>query len=618
MAEIALEAQIVDFHQGPGEKGYLEISRTKKTPLPQYRPLSMELNDLEPEPCRNTAQQCRRGRGYLICLTISAGGLQVVWATIMGQGSPFLSNLGIPAYIISFIWLAGPLSGALVQPYVSILSDRSCHSWGRRRPFILFGAIYTIIPMILLPWTSEIASLLTSDSSSAPYNKSNITFHSFLAGLLVWILNISIQPMQVGIRALVVDSCLPQQQVQATSYVSGITAVGSILGYTFGFLNLPRLFPWLGTTQYQCVFLIASLVLMVTVATTCCVIQEKPLILRSGEEDRSIGIVAIFRQVLVSARLMPKSMKSVCKIQFCSWLGWFPFLFYITTYLGEAHKREDSAQSLAGEDYNQQISQGPEFIRQGTMTMVIFAAISLASNMLLPLIITTNSTSSIATNKSTVASVVDAKLQLPFDDIKSSQWSITRFRIRIPRLSLPRAWAVSQLFASVILLTTIFTQSSLILTAQVSLLGISWAMTQWAPLALISTQMANYESAQNGITDYLNSATCHVDCNSCSRKAELSTFTCSAKRGIASKEDDPQIELRAGAVMGIYNVSIAAPQILAAIGSSCLFWILGRLGIDNGEAVGWVIGLGGLSNLAAAWFTLRIEWEQDRLDVAER
>jgi solute carrier family 45 protein 1/2/4 len=102
--------------------------------------------------------------------------------------------------------------------------------------------------MILLPWTSEIASVLTPDFSSEPHNKSKITVQSFLAGLLVWALNISIQPMQVGIRALVVDSCPPQQQVQATSYVSGITAVGSILGYTFGFINLPRLFPWLGNT----------------------------------------------------------------------------------------------------------------------------------------------------------------------------------------------------------------------------------------------------------------------------------------------------------------------------------------------------------------------------------
>jgi len=74
MAEIALDAQIVEFHQESGEKGYLEISATKKPPRPKYRLLSMELNDLKSEVSRNTGQLCRRGRGYLICLTISAGG----------------------------------------------------------------------------------------------------------------------------------------------------------------------------------------------------------------------------------------------------------------------------------------------------------------------------------------------------------------------------------------------------------------------------------------------------------------------------------------------------------------------------------------------------------------
>lgn len=258
------------------------------------------------------------------------------------------------------------------------------------------------------------------------------------------------------------------------------------------------------------------------------------------------------------------------------------------------------------------------------MTMVIFATITLASNILLPFIITTNSTSSTefnktATNKEALASVADFNLKLPFDNQKLSRWSITMFRIKIPWLSLPRAWAVSHFITSIVLLTSIFTQSSLILSVQVSLLGIPWAMTQWAPLALISTQMSDYEFAQNGITQPLDSEPRHVDCDDCLRNTELSISTHhNANEEIVSKEDDSQPKLRAGAVMGIYNVSIATPQILAAVGSSCIFWIFGRLGIDDVEAVGWVIGLGGLSSLAAAWLTLRIEGEQDKLDVAER
>jgi solute carrier family 45 protein 1/2/4 len=133
--------------------------------------------------------------------------------------------------------------------------------------------------------------------------------------------------------------------------------------------------------------------------------------------------------------------------------------------------------------------------------------------------------------------------------------------------------------------------------------------------------MSNYESVQNDITKHMNSVPCHVDCDYDSSNIELSAFTCSdddANETMAREEDEPQRKLHAGAVMGIYNVSIATPQIIAAIGSSCLFWILGRLGIDDGEAVGWIIRLGGLSSLAAAWLALGIEEEQGKLDRAER
>lgn len=231
----------------------------------------------------------------------------------------------------SFIWIAGPMSGALVQPYVSVLSDRLCSSWGRRRPFIFFGAICTTMSMVLLPWSGEIADCLISGSLSEPYDSRNTAVRSCIAGLLVWSLNISIQPMQVGMRALVVESCSPEQQVQATTYVTTITALGNILGYNLGFMDLPKMLPWSGTTQYQCVFLLASLILIAAIAITCFFVQERPSTFKTDLRDQSKGVLTVFRQVWVSARLMPRDMKSVCLVQFCSWLGWFPFLFYVTT-----------------------------------------------------------------------------------------------------------------------------------------------------------------------------------------------------------------------------------------------------------------------------------------------
>ena len=64
--------------------------------------------------------------------------------------------MGISKSLLAFVWIAGPLSGTLVQPYVGIKSDRCRSKWGKRRPFIVAGALATIISLVLLAWTKEI------------------------------------------------------------------------------------------------------------------------------------------------------------------------------------------------------------------------------------------------------------------------------------------------------------------------------------------------------------------------------------------------------------------------------------------------------------------------------
>jgi solute carrier family 45, member 1/2/4 len=151
---------------------------------------------------------------------------------------------------------------------------------------------------------------------------------------LIWALNVAIQPVQMGIRAMIVDCCPPHQQVQASAYASSITGVGSILGYASGFVNLPSFFPWLGDTQFKCLCVVASVALGSTVALSCSVIKEKSVLFEDEVIGQGIGPLTVFRQVLRSVKLMSKRMKRICTVQFFAWIGWFPFLFYITTYVG--------------------------------------------------------------------------------------------------------------------------------------------------------------------------------------------------------------------------------------------------------------------------------------------
>ncbi len=58
--------------------------------------------------------------------------------------------------LLAFVWIAGPLSGTLVQPYVGIRSDNCRIKYGKRVPFMLSGAFATAISLLALAWTREI------------------------------------------------------------------------------------------------------------------------------------------------------------------------------------------------------------------------------------------------------------------------------------------------------------------------------------------------------------------------------------------------------------------------------------------------------------------------------
>jgi solute carrier family 45 protein 1/2/4 len=57
---------------------------------------------------------------------------------------------------MALVWIAGPLSGSLVQPYVGMKSDNCRIPWGKRKPFMVGGTIATIISLLSLAWVREI------------------------------------------------------------------------------------------------------------------------------------------------------------------------------------------------------------------------------------------------------------------------------------------------------------------------------------------------------------------------------------------------------------------------------------------------------------------------------
>jgi solute carrier family 45 protein 1/2/4 len=244
-----------------------------------------------------------------------------------------LTSLGISKSLLSLVWLAGPLSGAVLQPYFCLLSDECRSKWGRRRPFIAFGSAAIILSLLGQAWIPDIINATTNQLKVKPGSN---TVESLIAAtviLFVIILNIAIQPVQGCLRALIVDSCVQEQQDAANAWAGRIISIANVWSYLCGYIDLPSLFLCFGNTQFKVLCTITIFVLIGTITLTCWTTTESPCRPNSSPIDHRGGTLHRIVRLLGSFRTLPGQLQWVCVVQFFAWMGWFPFLFYIDLYI---------------------------------------------------------------------------------------------------------------------------------------------------------------------------------------------------------------------------------------------------------------------------------------------
>lgn len=167
--------------------------------------------------------------------------------------------------------------------------------------------------------------------------------------LLTFALSISIQPVQACTRALMVDIAPPEEQSRVSAYASRIQGASAIGSFFASSLSLNRFLPsgW-GWTQFQCLAVLNALTLGSTVGVTCVFVGEEDgrrkrgRRANGGEEGRKgkflREMVEFFRRLWWTVKDLPDKIAQACKVQVASWMAWFPFLFYNTTYIGELGK----------------------------------------------------------------------------------------------------------------------------------------------------------------------------------------------------------------------------------------------------------------------------------------
>ena len=185
--------------------------------------------------------------------------------------------------------------------------------------------------MLALAWLEALCNLVATPSDIADEDEQGGALLTVFAALVVLGLNICVQPLQMGIRALMVEKASASQQTRVSAWGTYVTGIGNLVGYIAGFANLPDTFNTPQLSQFQILCLIAAVALVGTVAVSCYSIQEQDSrTLPRAADQRMRDSSAVVRLAKTWA-VMPVRIRRVCQVQFWAWMGWFPFLYYATT-----------------------------------------------------------------------------------------------------------------------------------------------------------------------------------------------------------------------------------------------------------------------------------------------
>ena len=254
-------------------------------------------------------------------------GVQIAYALQSANISRIFATLGADPHQLSFFWILPPLLGMTVQPLIGKWSDRTWCRMGRRKPYLLVGAIVAVLVMLFLP---NAGSLSFSSRLLLGLNGA-MWFGLFSLIFLDTSINVAMQPFKM----MVGDMVNEEQKGKAYSIQSFLCNAGSFVGYLF-----PIFFTWIGIANtapegvvpdsVKWSFYIGALILILCVLYTFAKVKEMNpqeyaefhgIDLQKQQEQKHEGIFSLLAHA-------PKAFWTVGLVQFFCWSAFL----YMWTY----------------------------------------------------------------------------------------------------------------------------------------------------------------------------------------------------------------------------------------------------------------------------------------------
>jgi maltose/moltooligosaccharide transporter len=249
-------------------------------------------------------------------------GIQYSFGLQQANMSPIYQYLGADEASLPLLWLAGPMTGLLVQPIIGAMSDRTISRWGRRTPFFMIGAILCSICLLFMPFSPTL----------------------WFAASLLWILDAANNVTMEPYRAYVSDRLNTNQHSLGFLTQSAFTGLAQTLAYL-----TPSLLFWFGLNKDAVndsniphitviAFLIGSVLSLTTVWWSVHSTPELPLTDQERETilAKPTGIKATLDEIVEAVREMPQTMRQLWWMKLFQWYGMMCYWIYIVPSIAKS------------------------------------------------------------------------------------------------------------------------------------------------------------------------------------------------------------------------------------------------------------------------------------------
>ncbi|MGN1046813.1 MAG: MFS transporter [Candidatus Cryptobacteroides sp.] len=299
-------------------------------------------------------------------------GVQIAYSLQSANISRIFATLGADPHNLSYFWLLPPLMGMIVQPLVGKWSDRTWLGWmGRRKPYLMIGAVLSVIVMALLP---NAGSLNLSTAYTLLGLNMAMWFGLFALMFLDTSINMAMQPFKMMVGDLVNE----EQKGTAYSIQSFLCNAGSLVGYLF-----PIFFTWIGISNVaeagvvpdsvKWSFYVGAIILILCVLYTFCTVKEmspEEYAEFHGIRNPGAGQKSGFLSLLLNA---PKTFWTVGLVQFFCWAAFM----YMWTYTNGAIAI--NAFGAPVDPSGAPVTTSPEYQAAGNWVGVLFAVQAVGS-----------------------------------------------------------------------------------------------------------------------------------------------------------------------------------------------------------------------------------------------